>query len=93
MILQTASATAAAPETSGKPSGSFGGEAAAQGLDLLGDEGGGGDVGVAEVADLLQGLARAWEGVHVQGRQIDGRGGELLMGAVVLGAQTVNPPV
>lgn len=71
----------------------LGGQAAAERLDLLGDEGGGGDVCVAEVADLLQGLARRGQGVHVQGRQVDGGGGELLVGAVVLSAQAVHPAV
>ena len=68
VILQSASATPAAhPETrGGEPGGGFGGEAAAQRLDLFGDEGGGGDVRVAEVADLLEGLARGGQGVHVQ---------------------------
>lgn len=52
----------------------FGGQAAAKSLDLLGDESGGGDVRVTEVADLLQGLPGGREGVHVQGRQVDGGG-------------------
>lgn len=71
----------------------LGREAAAEGLDLLGDESGGGDVRVAEVADLLEGLARGGHGVHVQRRQVDRGGGELLVGAVVLRAQAVNPVV
>lgn len=71
----------------------FGGKAAAESLDLLGDEGGGGDVRVAEVADLLQGLPGGREGVHVQGRQVDGGGGELFVGALILRAQAVNPVV
>lgn len=65
MVLED---TAAASETGGESSGGgFGGEAAAEGLDLLGDEGGGGDVGVAEVADLLEGLTCGGQGVHVEG--------------------------
>lgn len=60
--------SAPAPEAGGKPSGGFGGEAAAEGLDLLGDESGGGDVGVAEVADLLESLASGGQRVHVEGR-------------------------
>lgn len=69
----------------------FGRQAAAESLDLLGDEGGGGDVSVAEIADLLQGLPGGWEGVHVQGRQVDGGGGELFVGALIVRAQAVNP--
>lgn len=69
----------------------LGGQAAAQRLDLLGDEGGGGDVRVAEVADLLQRLPGSRHGVHVQRRQVDIGGGELLVGAVVLRAKAVNP--
>lgn len=69
----------------------FGRQAAAESLDLLRDEGGGGDVCVAEVADLLQGLPGGREGVHVQGRQVDGGGGELFVGALILCAQAVNP--
>lgn len=69
----------------------FGRQAAAESLDLLGDEGGGGDVSVAEVTNLLQGLPGGWEGVHVQGRQVDGGGGELFVGALILRAQAVNP--
>lgn len=69
----------------------FGRQATAESLDLLGDEGGGGDVSVAEVADLLQGLPGGWEGVHVQGRQVDGGGGELFVGALIVRAQAVNP--
>lgn len=69
MVLEAApSPTATTPETSGKSSGGFGREAAAEGLDLLGDEGGGGDVGVTEIADLLQCLARGGQGIHVEGR-------------------------
>lgn len=64
----------------------FGGKAAAKSLDLLRDEGGGGDVRVAEVADLLQGLPGGREGVHVKGRQVDGGGGELFVGALILRA-------
>lgn len=64
VVLEAAAAT----ETSGKSSGGFGREAAAEGLDLLGDEGGGCDVGVAEIADLLECLARGWQGIHVKGR-------------------------
>lgn len=71
----------------------FGRQAAAQRLDLLGDEGGGGDVSVAEVADLLQRLSGGRQRVHVQGRQVDGGGRELLVGALVLRAQAVDPPV
>lgn len=63
MVLQAAATT----ETSGKPSCSFGREAAAEGLDLLRDEGGGGDVGVAEVADLLECLACGRQCIHVEG--------------------------
>lgn len=55
-------------ETGGKSSSGFGREAAAEGLDLLGDEGGGGDVGVAEIADLLESLASGGQRVHVEGR-------------------------
>ncbi len=69
----------------------FGRQGAAESLDLLGDEGGGGDVRVAEVADLLQGLPGSREGVHIQGRQVDGGGGELFVGALILCAQAVNP--
>lgn len=46
---------------------------------------------VAEVADLLEGLTGSREGIHVQGRQVDGGGGELFVGALVLRAQAVNP--
>lgn len=56
-----------ASETRGKSSGGFGRETAAEGLDLLGDEGGGGDVGVAEIADLLESLASSGQRVHVEG--------------------------
>lgn len=67
MVLEDT--TAAAGETGGESGGGgFCGEAAAEGLDLLGDKGGGGDVGVAEVADLLKCLARSGQGVHVEGR-------------------------
>lgn len=66
MVLQDA--PAAATETSGEASSGFGRQAAAEGLDLLGDEGGGGYVGVAEVADLLECLARGRQRVHVEGR-------------------------
>lgn len=90
MVLE---APSAAPESGGESCGSFGREAATEGLDLLGDEGGSCDVGVAEIADLLKGLASGGQGVHVERGQIDGRGGELLVGALVLGAQAVNPPV
>ena len=76
-----------------EPGRGLGGEAATQRLDLLRDEGGGGDVRVAEVADLLQGLTRRRQGVHVEGGQVDGGGGELLVGAVVLSAQAVHSPV
>lgn len=65
MVLEAAPATAT--ETSGKSSSGFGREAAAEGLDLLGDEGGGGDVGVAEVADLLECLASGRQCIHVKG--------------------------
>lgn len=65
VVLQDA--PAAATETSGKSGGGFGGEAAAEGLDLLGDEGGGGDVGVAEIADLLECLACGGQRIHVKG--------------------------
>lgn len=66
MVLED---TATASETSGESSGGgFGGEAAAEGLDLLGDKGGCGDVGVAEVADLLKCLACGGQGIHVEGR-------------------------
>lgn len=64
MILEDSAPT---PETGGKSSGGFGREAAAEGLDLLGDEGGGGDVGVAEIADLLESLASGGQRVHVEG--------------------------
>lgn len=61
--------TTTTSETSGEPGGGgFGGEAAAEGLNLLGNKGGGGDVGVAEVADLLECLACSGQGVHVEGR-------------------------
>lgn len=65
VVLEDAPATAT--ETSGKSSNGFGREAAAKGLDLLGDEGGGGDVGVAEIADLLEGLACGRQRIHVKG--------------------------
>lgn len=39
----------------------LGRKAAAQCLDLFGDEGGGGNVCVAEITDLLQGLACSWQ--------------------------------
>lgn len=64
MVLEDAAATT---EASGKSGSGFGREAAAEGLDLLGDEGGGGDVGVAEVADLLECLARGRQRIHVKG--------------------------
>ena len=48
---------------------------------------------VAEVADLLQRLAGSWQRVHVQGCQVDGGGRELLVGALVVRAQAVDPPV
>ncbi|TNN67608.1 hypothetical protein EYF80_022177 [Liparis tanakae] len=60
-------APAAATETSRKSSSGFGRQGAAEGLDLLGDEGGGGYVGVAEIADLLEGLARGRQRIHVKG--------------------------
>lgn len=66
MVLEDPTTTS---ETSGESGGGgFGGEAAAEGLDLLGNKSGGGDVGVAEVADLLEGLACGGQGVHVKGR-------------------------
>lgn len=65
MVLED---SAPATEPGGKSSGGFGREAAAEGLDLLGDEGGGGDVGVAEIADLLESLASGGQRVHVEGR-------------------------
>ena len=65
MVLEDAAT--AATETSGKSSSGFGREAAAEGLDLLRDEGGGGDVGVAEIADLLECLARCGQCIHVKG--------------------------
>ena len=77
----------------GEAPAGLGREAPAEGLNLLGDEGGGGDVRVAEVADLLEGLACGGHRVHVQRRQVDRGGGELLVGAVVLRAQAVNPVV
>lgn len=54
-------------ETSGKSSSGFGREAAAEGLDLLGYESGGGDVGVTEVADLLECLACSRQCIHIEG--------------------------
>lgn len=89
VVLETASTT----KTGGESSGSFGRKATAKGLDLLGDEGGGGDVGVAEIADLLKCLTSSGQRIHVERGQIYGRGGELLMGAFILGAQAVNPVV
>lgn len=65
MVLEDSTPTT---ETGGKSSSGFGREAAAEGLDLLGDEGGGGDVGVAEIADLLESLASGGQRVHVEGR-------------------------
>lgn len=66
MVLKdTAAATT---KTRGKSSGSFGREAAAEGLDLLWDEGSGGDVGVTEIADLLECLTRSGQCIHVKGR-------------------------
>lgn len=65
MVLEDAAATAT--ETSGKSSSSFGREAAAEGLDLLGDEGSGGDVGVAEITDLLECLACSGQRIHIKG--------------------------
>lgn len=65
VVLEDTPATAT--ETSGKSGGGFSREAAAEGLDLLGDEGGGGDVSVAEITDLLQCLASSRQRIHVKG--------------------------
>lgn len=45
-------------------------ECAAKSLDLLWDEGGGGDVSVSEITDLLQGLS-CWQSVNVQRGQVN----------------------
>lgn len=76
----------------GETRGGFSGQRAAQSLDLLGYEGGCGDVSVPEVTDLLQRLTRG-QSVNVQRGQVDGRGGELFMGALVVCAEAVDAPV
>lgn len=53
-----------------EPRGRFSGQRAAKSLDLLWDEGGGGDVRVPEITDLLQCLA-CWQSVNVQRGQVN----------------------
>lgn len=71
---------------------SFSGERTAKSLDLLWYEGGGGDVSVPEVTDLLQRLARG-QRINVQGGQVNGGGGKLFMGALVVCAEAVHTSV
>lgn len=76
----------------GEARSGFSRQCAAQRLDLLWYEGGGCDVSVSEVTDLLQCLTGG-QSVNVQRGQVNRRRGELFMGTVVICAEAVHAPV